>query len=253
LIVRVPLLDDALWAIASRGLDRMSEEAWERLVAGARELARDGRGNMTLLTTDGVVVKTFSLNRRVSSALVVPYARRFERSTLELSRRGIDAPRVSAVYSRDAARRHVVTYPFVAGRDLRAALRDGDAARLMERLGRFVATLHQRSIRFRTFHFGNVLVLDDDRMGLLDVVDVRFADASRPLASEARWRNLLQLLRYPEDELLLRTHATAFMRAYRVVADFSESQARAFERGQPDWLVREPQSSGYIDRRDHGS
>jgi len=232
------LLDRLAWAVASRGLPRMSEEEWSRLAEGARELARDERGNVTMRCRDGRVAKTFSLKRRLSSGLLVPHARRFVRSGDELARRGVVAPRADGIFARDAARRHVVTHPWVEGRDLRQALAGGaDEEGLVARLGAFVGSLHRRGVLFRSLHFANVLVLPDGALGLLDVVDVRFAAPGRALAPAALAKNLRQLLRYPEDVDVLRRHAAAFARAWREACGLDAVGAAAVAQRAPGWLL----------------
>ena len=231
-------LGGAFWSIASRGMDRMSEGEWQHLSDGARELARDRRDNVTLRCKDGRVAKTFELKRWLSSGLLLPYARRFQRSSLELERRGVPAPRVDGLFARDEARRHVVTYDWVEGRDLREAFRDGDEVALVGTLADFVGRLHAQGILFRTFHFGNVLVLSSGAMGLLDIVDVRFTRRGGASASRIAG-NLSQLLRYPEDEAALRRHARAFATRYRAAASLDARVSAALDRADIGWLTRE--------------
>ena len=216
------------WRIMSRGLPRVTEQAWQERIRGARVLAEDRIGCRTMLTADGAhVVKELGLRRVLSSGVLRPYALRFAANASELLRRGVAAPEVVAVFRRDPERRHVVVYRFRQGRELLAALREADSRErdaLLERFGAFVARLHEGGIDARALHFGNVLCGGDGSFALVDVVDVRFEP--RPLRARARARALGYASLHSDEEsaILADGGMQAVLRGYLGAARLREPE-----------------------------
>lgn len=236
--MHVPLLDDALWQITSRGLERIDVDDWQVLGEGARELARDERGDVTMACADGTIAKTFSLKRRVSSAVLRPYSARFARNCRRLLSLSVPAPAIVRLAALGHERRHVVIYSPLPGRTLREALAadPSEGAPLIASFGRFLATLHARGVEFRSLHLGNVIVQPDGAMGLVDVTDIRFARG--PLSPEARSDNVWQVWsRNPADSDALALHARAFTRAYLDAAALGEPARSEFLAGLPAGLT----------------
>jgi tRNA A-37 threonylcarbamoyl transferase component Bud32 len=198
---------------SSRHLPVMSEQAWEETTGDASALARDERGDETLRSADGsTVIKVFRLKRLISSALWRPYALRFVENAAELARRGIAGPDVTGVWRRERVDRHLVTYRWREGRELRGALAAADAAPLAADFGRFLALMHERGAHFRTLHLGNVLVTPQG-FSLIDIVDVRCYAGPVPVAKRGHdVRHACAA--YEEDAAALERHAAGFLRAY---------------------------------------
>ena len=71
------------------GFDRLDEATYRRLTAGARVLEADRHGAKLLALDDGRYLKLFRRKRLLSSALMRPYSRRFQRNAERLGRLGI--------------------------------------------------------------------------------------------------------------------------------------------------------------------
>jgi hypothetical protein len=169
-------------------------------------LSRDEHGDKVLLRPDGRVIKLFRRKRLLSSALFVPYAARFARASVELSKRGIQAAIVEQTWRIPAIRRQAVVYPMLSGIPLRDRLvrEPSRLEGLVISLAKFMATLHHRGVYFRAIHFGNLLTMDSDGdFVLIDISEARFHRG--PLSIAWRARNFRPVLKYPEDRDAVRT------------------------------------------------
>ncbi|MBI4987964.1 MAG: toluene tolerance protein [Rhodocyclales bacterium] len=185
------------------------------LRADARVLERDRHGDKVLQLIDGSYLKLFRRKRLISSAAWYPYAKRFADNAQALAERGIPCPEVTGLYRIPGVSRDAVRYRPLAGRTLRQLIRAGaDSAGLRERLGRFVAGLHEAGIYFRSLHLGNIVLAPDGALGLIDIADLRAG--RRPIPPHRRRRNLQHLLRDEQDRAWLHADGdTAFDDAYR--------------------------------------
>jgi len=182
---------------------------------GAHVLEADGTGDKVLRLRDGSMLKLFRRKRLISSAAWYPYARRFADNCRTLAERAIPCPRVREVYRIAEIARDAVHYDPLPGKTLRQLLDDphsGDPLR--QRLGTFIAQLHEKGIYFRSAHLGNVVQTPEGDLGLIDIADMR--TYRRPLRRTERLRNFKHMLRYKEDRAwLLGQGNDVFARAYQ--------------------------------------
>ena len=120
--------------------------------------------------------------------------------------------------------RHLIRYPLLPGDTLRDHLASHpDRDDLLAGLAAFLAELHGKGILFRSIHLGNILVLEKDSFGLIDIADMSIQ--RRPLGLLKRARNFRHLLhdrrdrdvleQYGYDRLLENYEAAAGIRGYR--------------------------------------
>src|SRR5690606_14459427 len=164
-----------------RAMKRLPYEDYQRLIDGGRTLAHDTHGAKVIETNDGRMVKLFRTKRLLSAAQWNPYAKRFARNALRLSSLGFPTIEVVAVCRVREIRRDIAVYRRLEGETLRDVLHDApaEANDLFPRLADLLARLHRHGILFRSIHFGNVLVMRDGVLGLIDVADMR----KRPLGA----------------------------------------------------------------------
>jgi hypothetical protein len=72
-----------------RHLQTLGPERYAPLLRDSSVLERDDHGGNVLLTPDGRIVKLFRGKRRLSSAVLRPYAERFHRNAVRLREMGI--------------------------------------------------------------------------------------------------------------------------------------------------------------------
>lgn len=176
-------------------MKRLEQEDYLAMRAGACILEADGFGEKVLQLADGTMLKLFRRKRLFSSAAWYPYAQRFADNAEALQRRRIPAPAVIDVWRIPAIGRDGVHYHPLAGqtlREMRAHGIDAASERAMKMaFTRFVISLHECGVYFRSLHLGNVVYTPDQEFGLIDISDARIG--RRPLSKHLRARNLSRL------------------------------------------------------------
>lgn len=190
---------------------------YEALRKDAEVIEADFFGDKVLRLVDGNFMKLFRRKRLISSAAFFPYAKRFADNALELTKRGVPCPKVLETYRISDIARDVVHYEPLPGQTLRqliahpAHLNDPS---LLKQFGRFVATLHNQGIYFRSLHLGNVVMTPYDQLGLIDIADLR--TSRRPLRKNMCLRNFAHMRRYHADYAwLMQEQGTLFCDSYR--------------------------------------
>ncbi|MGH8529950.1 MAG: hypothetical protein ACRETN_08945 [Nevskiales bacterium] len=205
----------------------ISRAEFERLIAGAEILERQGGGLSALRTPDGRIIKLWQRRRGLSSDRIWPYSRRFADNCRRLLRRGIAAPRIEQAYRLDETGEHVLIYPLLAGTPLRQ-LAERSALPLAE-LADFYAALHAKGVLFRSIHLGNVIKLDRGSFALIDVTDVRFFRRSLPV--DKRAQNLGYAWTYRGDKSYFTPAATdQLVRDYLARAHLNDKEEATFHR-----------------------
>ena len=197
-------------------MQAMDHPTYLALREGAQVLEADGSGDKVLRLRDGLMLKLFRRKRLLSSALLFPYAGRFERNAQALRDLGIPCPEVLATYRIASIERDAVYYRPLPGDTLRQLLDDqAQAQPLRRQLGQFVARLHEAGVYFRSLHLGNVVLTPDNQLGLIDIADLQHQ--RRALRDSQRERNFHHMLRYPEDRqwLLGEDNGATFLLGYR--------------------------------------
>ncbi|MFD2643832.1 bifunctional O-antigen ligase/aminoglycoside phosphotransferase family protein [Pseudomonas japonica] len=206
-----------LLCIDARALN--AEQAGQ-LVAGGKVIEEDGRGPKVIRLQDGSFLKIFHRRRWYTSDTLNPYSKRFARNSQQLLALGFIAPPVLDLYLYPDGSKGVRYQP-LPGRTLRQALEacDTQDARqiLVHRLGRYIAQLHERGVYFRSLHLGNVLLLNDGELGLIDLADMRILPSS--LSPGLRQRNLRHMQRYTQDRhWLFEENQEALLSGYSEIA-----------------------------------
>jgi len=189
-------------------MQTVTQSEFEALIRGAKLIERDRHGPKVYETLDGKVIKLLRVKRWLSSNLLCPYAIRFKRNAGSLAVLGIPSLRVERVGHVPHIKRQMVIYPWLPGSPLRHALRDSpaqEAARLMRQAGSTIAKIHEKGVYFRSIHFGNLLIHDDETgISLIDILDL--AVLRKPLGFRRRLRNFCHMIRYEEDRASLIEH-----------------------------------------------
>ena len=211
----------ATLSYASVAVKTLNRKQFEDLIQGSEVLAEDTHGLKVLALPSGEYLKLFRRKRLVSSAALWPYARRFEHASGQLKARAIPTVEVIDVFKVRGPRRDAVRYQPLGGRTFREALSDADGIYdLMNGFARFFAELHVAGVYFRAIHAANIIVMQDDRMGLIDISEATFRN--RALGVGQRARNFKHLVRYEEDaERLVEFGISSFFRHYLVHAGLS--------------------------------
>ena len=179
-------------------MKQLDHYSFEKMIAGATVISKDQYGDKVLQLSDGLMVKLFRLKRIFSSAVIWPYAKRFESGARKL--KGLDIPSVKVIdaYRVKSMKRDIVLYEPLEGRTLRETLTDNvDKDSLLRNFAVFLAKLHDKRIYFRSIHFGNVIVLPGGEFGLIDIAELRLYRT--PMSLRRRAHNFGPIFRYKED------------------------------------------------------
>jgi hypothetical protein len=181
---------------------RLPQAALNQMIEGARVLETDSFGPKVYLLQDGNILKLFRRKRVFSSALFRPYSKRFIDNAVELQKLGVPTFQVLQFYRLQAPGMTAVLYQPLPGETLRQiASKDGfNWQQSLPALVGLIRSLHASGIYFRSLHLGNIVVTPDNRMGLIDVADMRFLRG--PLPKYLIRRNLQHFARYIDREKL---------------------------------------------------
>lgn len=181
---------------------RLSKAALNQMIVGAKVLEADSFGAKVYLLQDGKILKLFRRKRWFSSALLRPYSRRFIDNAAKLEKLGVPTLKVTHFYSLDQPGVTAVLYRPLPGETLRQITQKPDFSwqQSMPALIELIRSLHQSGIYFRSLHLGNIVVTPENKLGLIDVADMRFING--PLSSSLKKRNLQHFARYISREKL---------------------------------------------------
>ncbi|MDF0733873.1 toluene tolerance protein [Pseudomonas entomophila] len=181
---------------------RLSQVDFDQLTLGAKVLEADSHGAKVYLLGDGNILKVFRRKRLISSALLRPYSQRFIDNALRLVQMGIPTLEVVSHHKLPMPGRTAVLYRPLPGETLLQLSRQPGFSwsDYLPRLIELVRQLHRSGIYFRSLHLGNVVVTPEQRLGLIDVADMRFLRG--PLSARMVRRNVQHLANYIEREQL---------------------------------------------------
>lgn len=183
-------------------MEALEHKAYMALREGAQVLEADHYGDKVLRLSNGNFLKLFRRKRLLTSAAWLPYAQRFANNALVLQELGIPCPKVLAVYRIKSIERDAVYYMPLEGRTLRQLFEETEqASGLHALLGKFVAQLHEQGVYFRSLHLGNIVLTPDNKLGLIDIADLKYQHKS--LSASKRIRNFRHMLRNSQDNLWL--------------------------------------------------
>lgn len=176
----------------------ITREELNQLTDAAEVLEQDSHGIKVLRLADGTFLKYFRRKRWFNSELLAPAAVKFARHANRLQTLGIPSMKVLQLQRVQGEPHTIAIYEPLPGDTLRDLLASGHADReLCYRVGVFIARLHRLGVLFRSLHPGNIIV-NDGRLGLIDVLDMQFHSGS--LWRWTRRRNWLHFLRCEVDQ-----------------------------------------------------
>ena len=124
-------------------------------------------------------------------------AKKFAQYSLTLQQLGIPVPQIfESLWIDIAAGISASIYQPLPGKSVESILKETPEHIdvLIPNLARFIKTLHQQGVYFRSLHLGNILQLHNGQFGLIDFLDL--TKKSRALSSWEVSRNFKHLERY---------------------------------------------------------
>lgn len=179
-------------------MKRLSEQQYQSLIADGKILEKDGNGPKVIALGDERYFKAFYHKSWFSASHFISRAQKFADNAHKLKQKGVITVDTEQVFKLDNPARHCVVYTGVPGKTVRQALKEQpkDSA-LSRKVGAYVAQLQAKGVLFRSLHLGNIIVMPDGELALIDISDMTV----HPFAL-IRWqrkRNFLHILRYRGD------------------------------------------------------
>ncbi len=183
-------------------MQTLSQQEFDALTKNATMLTEDEYGKKVLELADHSILKLFRVKRFISQATLYSPARRFANNTRKLHKLNIPTIKLIALYKIKAIQRTAVHYQQLEGMTLRHYLhKHPHNEAFLAKVGQFIAHLHNKGIYFRAAHFGNIIVMPNQQLGLIDISDMSISPFS--LGYFKRIRNLKHIFRIAEDINLL--------------------------------------------------
>lgn len=189
----------------------LTSQQYTKLRETATVLTEDSLGEKVLCLKDSTILKLFRCKHIVSSAILIPYSKRFVNNVDRLVNLGILTVSVIDLWRIPSIKRTAVHYRQLEGETIRDRLfhiSDEQKKYFILKLACFIENLHAQGIYFRSLHCGNIIETATGELGLIDIHDLKFYH--KPLSSRLRLRNLHHFTRYREDMALLSKENTEY-------------------------------------------
>lgn len=207
-------------------MNSLTPTQYDTLTQGAEVIERDAIGARVFILTDKTYLKLFRAKKLFSSDTLFPYALRFANNAKVLQTRGIPTVTVLDIARIKHLKSTSVHYQPIPGRTLRSlgGATGTLAEEVIQQFAVFVAGLHDQGIYFRSFHLGNVIVMENGQFGLIDIADLW--TKKKPLVFKDRMRNFSRIYRFSDDIELLRSAGdTVFVDHYLKTVQVNTSDA----------------------------
>lgn len=185
-----------------RKSQKLNEAEFLAMCSTAEILEQDAHGLKVLKLPNGDILKVFRIKHFISSAYLYSYARRFCKNAERLRKHNVPTVTIKQLYHLAGTSSSAVMYAPLPGQTMRELVRrnklDGP---LLNKLGAFIAQLHDLGIYFRSLHFGNIVLTPENRLGLIDIADMRIF--SSKLSCRRRLRNFHHFIRIKTDLMSL--------------------------------------------------
>jgi tRNA A-37 threonylcarbamoyl transferase component Bud32 len=210
-------------------MKRIDQAEYDALVAGAEILEEDANGLKVVILSDGTFLKLFRIKGVFSSTWIRPHATRFADNVAVLNSLRIPVPNVVETFWVAHRKNSAVQYEPLKGQTLRdlCSQEGRNSETLVKRVAEFIAGIHDKGVYFHSLHLGNILMLEDGSLGLIDVSDMKIQ--KKKLSFKKRIRNLTHLIRYAQDrEVLSEFGKDVFLSAYLPGVSTSTHGSREF-------------------------
>jgi len=207
---------------------------FEAMTQDAKILEQESTNAKVLQLPDKRIVKLFRRKHLISSQIWAPHAWRFCRNARILKERGIPTIKVESHFEIREIRRHAVVYQRIEGttlRDWMVKREESEQIEMITKLGIFIAQIHEVGILFRSLHFGNIIVMENSELALIDIVDMSFRYRGS-LTVGQRIRNFHHMNRYDSDRAELAANiGEGFIEHYLKNSKLSTKQKPRVEKG----------------------
>lgn len=208
----------------------LDKDQYQALREGAKVLAGDDFGDKVIKLTNGQIMKLFRRKRLFSSALIYPYAKRFAVNVKKLKKLAIPTVSNLDLFRIPSISRIAVVYQPLLGDSLDDIIHQNNFHKKhILQFAAFLANLHKQGVYFRSIHLGNVILTPKDKLGLIDVSDMKIYRRALPASFCAR--NMRHFCRYPEHVAALfpAGEENLFLNSYLAALNISNNKKKHFQ------------------------
>ena len=169
------------------------------LKTAGKILERNEEGVKVARLENGDILKVFRVKHLISSAHIFSYGRSFCRNSQRLAAMNIPTVQVKHLYHLQGSSSSAVIYKPLEGETVMELLRSQRLNEVLsERLGGFIAHLHDSGVYFRGLHMGNIVLTPSGDFGLIDISEMTIFPWR--LSCHRRLRNFARFWRTLEDK-----------------------------------------------------
>ncbi len=207
----------------------ISAADFQRLCKISEVLVQSKNGPTLLRHSEGDLSKIWpAKSNLLSSSFFYPYASRFIQNAQKLLKLGIPTPKISAYLFEPVTGRRIVRYAPLPGLSVRDALHADEASFTWRDIARFLHSIHEKGVYFRSIHLGNIIDLDHSNFGLIDFTDVTFYRSPIPLKRRAH--NIHFIYKYQEDRHKMEQTPSPWIKeSYLEQAPWNDEKIERFE------------------------
>ncbi|HSH72223.1 MAG TPA: toluene tolerance protein [Methylophilaceae bacterium] len=183
-----------------RHSELITADAYKQLLQSSTEiLEQDQHGIKVVRLSNGDILKTFRVKHLISSARFFSYARSFCRNAERLKILAVPTVQIKHLYHFKESTNTVVIYQPLVGETVKHLLdKKMLTEELAEKLGKFIADLHDSGVYFRGLHLGNIVLTPTGDFGLIDISEMSIFPWR--LGCRRRLRNFARFWRAFEDK-----------------------------------------------------
>lgn len=208
----------------------LDKEQYQALREDAEILAADDHGDKVLKLKNGQIMKLFRRKRLFSSALIYPYGKRFADNVKRLKKLAVPTVSKLDLFRIPSISRIAVVYQPLPGDSLDDLIQQNNFnENHIQQFAAFLAQLHTQGVYFRSIHLGNVINTPEDKLGLIDVSDMKIYRRALPASLCAR--NMRHFCRYPEHVAALFPDGgrNVFLTSYLTSLNISDNKKHQFK------------------------
>jgi tRNA A-37 threonylcarbamoyl transferase component Bud32 len=190
-------------------MKKLSIKDYENIITNSSIIVEDQYGPTLLKLSNGNFAKLFRIKKVLSSAWIYPRSKRFVLNANKLEKLNIPTVKVIDFYKINDIKQGMVIYEPIKGVVLREALSlSNDKKDMIKLFAHFLADIHHKGVYFKALDFGNVICIEDNTLGLIDIDNMFFSKGFLPF--KKRIKNLNHIFHYKEDIKLIKKFGISF-------------------------------------------
>ncbi|MCP5538271.1 MAG: hypothetical protein H7A51_18815 [Akkermansiaceae bacterium] len=210
-------------------MKQMTTQELDSLCRNGTAIDSQGGYPCVVIHPDQTITKIWAIKKRFfSSNTLSHYATRFVNNAARLAALGIRVPEILEHAKVENSHIRVVKYKSLPGKSMRELLKEDPDQVDIPDLCRFIFSLHELGILYRSIHLGNIIQTAPGEYGLIDFTDVKFYNKPVPLLRRAA--NLAFPLRYDKDaKRIKKAKLPKILKSYLALLKLDKAHKKEFK------------------------